>query len=140
MIYVVPSIFYFDNKHNFFRQEIKRMKRVGGHESIRTVANMNRMFRIFEESYYQMNGLSPEDWKGKIEVTFADERGYDVWGLTREWFTEIAKQMFNPNLGMFKLSDSSSAYYLNPKSYIQNEHLEYFKFIGRIIGKSSLEE
>lgn len=140
MIYVVPSIFDFDNRHNFFRQEIKRLKRVGGHEHIRIVVNRNRMFRIFEDSYDQMHRLSPEDWNGKIEVTFADERGYDAGGLTREWFTEIAKQMFDTNLGMFRLSDSGSTYYLNPRSYIQNEHLEYFKFIGRIIGKALLEE
>ena len=96
------------------------------------------MFRIFEVSYDQMNGLSPEEWREKIEVTFTDEWGYDARRLTIEWFIEIAKQMFNPNLGMFKLSDSVSTYYLNPKSYIQNEHLEYFKFIGRIIDKALL--
>ena len=109
------------------------MKQAGGHESIRIVVDRNRFFRIFEESYDQINGLSPEEWKGNIEVTFADERGYDAEGLTREWFTEIAKQMF-------KLSDSGSTYYLNPKSYIHNEHLEYFKFIRWIIGKALLEE
>lgn len=140
MIYVVPQIFDFDNKHHFFRQELKRMKRNEGQDAIRIVVNRNRMFRIFEESYDQMNAFTPEEWKGKLEVSFAEERGYDAGGLTREWFTEISKQMFNPNLGMFKLSDSGSTYYPNPRSYIQNEHLAYFKFIGRIIGKALLEE
>ena len=97
-----------------------------------------KAFTVFEESYDQMNRHLPEDWKGKIEVTFDDEWGYDVVGFTREWFTEITKKMFNPNLGMFKLSDSVSTYYLNPKSYIHNEYLEYFKFIGRIIDKALL--
>jgi len=140
MIYVVPEIFDFDNKHHFFRQEIKKMKRTGAYDAIRIAVNRTHIFRIFEESFEQMNGFSPEEWKGKLEITFANERGQDAGGLTREWFTEISKQMFNPNLGMFKLSDTGSTYYPNPKSYIQNEHLQYFRFIGRIIGKALLEE
>jgi hypothetical protein len=140
MIYVIPEIFDFDNKHNFFRQEIKKIKRIGAYDTIRISVNRNRMFRIFEESYEQMNGISSDEWKGRIEINFVGERGQDAGGLTREWFTEISKQMLNPNLGMFKLSDSGSTYYPNPKSYIQNEHLQYFRFIGRIIGKALLEE
>ena len=139
MIYVVPHIFDFDNKHHFFRQEIKKIKRVGGYDNININVNRNRRFRIFEDSFQQLNGLSPEDWKGKIHVSFAGERGQDAGGLTREWFTEMSKQMLNPNLGIFKLSDSGSTYYPNPKSYIQNEHLAYFRFIGRVIGKALLE-
>jgi hypothetical protein len=140
VIYVVPTLLDFDNKHHFFRQEIKRMKRLNHYDSIRIAVNRNKMFRIFEESYEQMNHLSPEEWKGKIEVTFVDERGHDAGGLTREWFTEISKQMLDPNLGIFKLSDSGSTYYPNPRSYIQGDHIAFFKFIGRIIGKSLLEE
>ena len=139
MVYVVPSIFDFDSKHNFFRQEIKQMKRVGGYESIRTVVNRKRILDI-RRMLWPNERTFIRRLEGKIEVTFADEWGYDAGGLTIEWFTEIAKQMFNHNLGMFKLSNSGSTYYLNPKSYIHNEHLEYFKFIGRIIGKTLLEE
>ena len=141
VVYVVPHLLDFNNKHHFFRQEIKKMKRTGHHDIIRIVVNRNKMFRIFEDSYEQMNHLSAEEWKGKIQVTFSEERGQDAGGLTREWFTEIAKQMLNPNLGIFKLSDSGSTYYPNPKSNIQGGgHTEYLKFIGCIIGKALLEE
>ena len=140
MIYVVPHIFDFDNKHHFFRQEIKRMKRAHGYNPLRIDCKRDNFVKIFQTSYDQINALSPEDWKGKLEVTFIGERGQDAGGLTREWFTEISKQMFNPNLGIFKLSDSGSTYYPNPKSFIQNNHTSYFKFIGRILGKALLEE
>jgi hypothetical protein len=105
VIYVVPEIFDFDNKHHFFRQEIKKIKKVGAYDALRIGVNRDRAFRIFQDSYDQMNGLTPEEWRGKLEITFAGERGQDAGGLTREWFTEVSKQMFNPNLGIFKLSD-----------------------------------
>jgi len=140
MIYVVPDIFDFDNKHHFFRQEINKIKRSSRYNTLRVEVKRDSQVRIFQNSFDQINSLPPEDWRGKLEVVFTGERGQDAGGLTREWFTEISKQMFNPNLGMFSLSDSGSTYYPNPKSYVQNNHLNYFKFIGRVIGKALLEE
>jgi E3 ubiquitin-protein ligase HUWE1 len=48
--------------------------------------------------------------------------------------------MFNPNYSLFNLSSTGSTYYPNPKSYVEVEHLSYFKFIGRIIGKAIFDE
>jgi E3 ubiquitin-protein ligase HUWE1 len=48
--------------------------------------------------------------------------------------------MFNPNYSLFVLSSSGSTYYPNPKSYIEADHLKFFKFIGRIIGKALFDE
>lgn len=48
--------------------------------------------------------------------------------------------MFDPNLGIFNLASNGSTYYPSIKSYIQMDHLSYFKFIGRIIGKAMLDE
>jgi E3 ubiquitin-protein ligase HUWE1 len=48
--------------------------------------------------------------------------------------------MFNPNYSLFVLSSAGSTYYPNPKSYVEKEHLKYFKFIGRIIGKALFDE
>ena len=44
--------------------------------------------------------------------------------------------MFNPNYSLFILSSSGSTYYPNPKSNVERDHLKYFKFIGRMIGKA----
>ncbi len=48
--------------------------------------------------------------------------------------------MFNPNYSLFILSSSGSTYYPNPKSYVERDHLRYFKFIGRVIGKALFDE
>lgn len=67
---------------------------------------------------------------GRFDIQFVGERGQDAGGLTREWYCEISKQMFHPNLGMFKLADSGVTYYPDPKSKIHEHNLDYFKFIG----------
>lgn len=48
--------------------------------------------------------------------------------------------MFNPNYSLFILSSSGSTYYPNPKSYIERDHLRYFKFVGRILGKALFDD
>jgi E3 ubiquitin-protein ligase HUWE1 len=49
--------------------------------------------------------------------------------------------MFNPNYSLFSLSSSGATYYPNPKSHIfGGDHLNYFKFVGRIIGKAIFDE
>ena len=39
--------------------------------------------------------------KGVLSITFKGEQGTDAGGLTREWFLELSKAMFNPNYGFF---------------------------------------
>ena len=68
------------------------------------------------------------------------ERGQDAGGLTRDFFVELSREMFNPNYSLFTLSSSGSTYYPDPKSHQDKDHLRYFKFIGRIIGKALLDE
>jgi E3 ubiquitin-protein ligase HUWE1 len=44
--------------------------------------------------------------------------------------------MFNPNYGLFKPSSTGNTYQPSSMSYVNTEHLQYFKFIGRIMGKA----
>ena len=78
--------------------------------------------------------------KAKLHISFTGERGQDAGGLTRDFFIELSREMFNPNYSLFNLSSQGSTYYPNPKSEIERDHLRYFKFIGRIIGKALFEE
>lgn len=48
--------------------------------------------------------------------------------------------MFNPNYSLFVLSSNGCTYTPNSRSGIDKEHLKYFKFIGRIIGKALMDE
>lgn len=139
-IYLVPELLSFDNKHYFFRQELKKLKQANYGNPIQVTVNRNKLFRIFEDSYEQLHNLSKEEMLGKLKISFVGEAGEDAGGLTREWYSEISKQMFNPNMGMFKLADSGVTYYPDTKSFIHQHHTDYFKFIGRIIAKAILDE
>ena len=44
--------------------------------------------------------------------------------------------MFNPNYGLFRPSSTGNTYQPSSMSYVNSEHLNYFKFIGRIMGKA----
>ncbi|ORX68523.1 HECT-domain-containing protein [Linderina pennispora] len=49
--------------------------------------------------------------------------------------------MFNPDYAMFKPSASGRVTYQpNPQSWANPEHLLYFKFVGRIIGKAIVDQ
>jgi len=78
--------------------------------------------------------------KGRLHISFTGERGQDAGGLTRDFFIELSREMFNPNYSLFVLSSSGATYYPNPKSHVEVDHLRYFKFIGRMIGKAIFDE
>ena len=93
---------------------------------------------IFEDSYHQiMNKQGLELKQGKIQIKFYNEDGIDSGGLTREWYAELSREIFNPNYALFvKYHDT---YQPNISSWVNPDHLNFYKFIGRLIGKSIME-
>jgi hypothetical protein len=51
----------------------------------------------------------------------------------------LSKQMFDENLALFIKADNGSTYFPNPKSTVQNNFIELFNFVGKIIGKALWE-
>ena len=94
-----------------------------------------RRDHIFEDSYHQIKGRTLEEMAGKLKIEFIGERGIDAGGLTKEWFTELAKEMFNPSYNLFGLTLNGSTYQPSPTSSIEPDHLRFFKFMGRIVAK-----
>lgn len=129
----VPSLVSFEDKVRWFQNELDKKRRsLRSNGSLRiTVNRMN----LFEDSFRQMMGPI-EDLRGRLRVDFRDEGGTDAGGLMREWFNEIAVEIANQQYGLFKPSDDS-AIQPNPKALFANEGaIEYFKFVGRIVGKT----
>lgn len=60
----------------------------------------------------------------------------DAGGLTREWYSVLAREIFNPDYALFISSGDMVTFQPNPRSYLEPQHLSYFKFVGRIIGKA----
>ena len=131
-----PKILEFDNKRTYFTQQLhKADSERRTHQNIQI--NVRRQY-VFEESYQQLQGRSGDAIKyGKLNVRFRDEEGVDAGGVTREWFSALALQMFNPDYALFRPSAADKVTYQpNRASGINPDHLFYFKFVGRIIGKA----
>ncbi|TNV74568.1 hypothetical protein FGO68_gene5813 [Halteria grandinella] len=133
----MPNILDFDNKRAHFKKELTKLKRNGYGGQIQLFIRRDDIFR---DTYGQLKDKQADELKGRLHISFTGERGQDAGGLTRDFFIELSRAMFNPNYSLFVASSSGSSYYPNPKSYIESQHLQYFKFIGRIVGKAIFDE
>jgi hypothetical protein len=134
------SFLSFDNKRLYFKSKLKQLIKVmasrrsqyssAGHLRIAVRRNS-----VFEESFQLLRHKNVDEMRRKLNITFLDEEGIDASGLTREWYTILAKEIFNPNYALFSLTSDGITFQPNAQSSINSYHLDYFKFIGRIIGK-----
>ncbi|CAO3607400.1 unnamed protein product [Cunninghamella blakesleeana] len=131
-----PKMLEFDNKRNYFVQQLHKRKEPRSHYPPLQL-NVRRQF-VFEDSYHQLQGRSGEEIKyGKLMVRFYDEEGVDAGGVSREWFSVLARQMFDPNYALFIASAADKlTYQPNRASWVNPDHLSFFKFVGRVIGKA----
>lgn len=94
-----------------------------------------RRDNIFEDSYAEIMRQSPADLKKRLMIKFDGEDGLDYGGLSREFFFLLSHEMFNPFYCLFEYSAHDNyTLQINPHSGINPEHLNYFKFIGRVVG------
>ena len=93
---------------------------------------------MFEDSFQYLQRKTGEQTKyGKLSVSFYNEEGGDASGVTQEWFQILARQMFNQNYALFRPCAADRLIYQpNYASVVNPEHLSFFKFVGRIIGKA----
>jgi hypothetical protein len=126
----LPKILDFDNKRAYFKLALSHQK-----SSYRPIELTIRRSEIFPDSYNQLISKSPAELKGKLRIKFKDEEGYDAGGVAREWFLELSRLIFDPIYALFIKSAGEATYQPSPKSYINPEHCQFFKFVGRIIGK-----
>lgn len=94
-----------------------------------------RREHIFEDSFAEITRQSATDLKKRLMVKFDGEDGLDYGGLSREFFFLLSHEMFNPFYCLFEYSAHDNyTLQINPHSGINPEHLNYFKFIGRVVG------
>ena len=92
--------------------------------------------KIFNDSFNQIKSQTSADMRRKVYVEFIGEEGIDQGGLTREWYNLLSKEMFNQNYALFVRASNGATFQPDPRSVINPDHLFYFKFVGRIIGKA----
>ncbi|XP_026661935.2 E3 ubiquitin-protein ligase UPL2-like isoform X2 [Phoenix dactylifera] len=128
----VPRFIDFDNKRAYFRSKIKH-QHDHHHNPVRI--SVRRAY-ILEDSYNQLRMRSPQDLKGRLTVHFQREEGIDAGGLTREWYQLLSRVIFDKGALLFTTVGNESTFQPNPNSVYQTEHLSYFKFVGRVVGKA----
>ncbi|XP_076674056.1 ubiquitin-protein ligase E3B isoform X3 [Andrena cerasifolii] len=99
--------------------------------------------RIVEDGYRQLAMLPSQALKGVIRVRFVNEQGLaeagiDQDGVFKEFLEETIKKVFDPSLNLFKAT-SENRLYPSPTSSMQDNHLQLFEFVGRMLGKAVYE-
>ncbi|XP_023716889.1 E3 ubiquitin-protein ligase Nedd-4 isoform X3 [Cryptotermes secundus] len=128
----VPYSRDYKRKYEYLKSQLRKPNNVPNKFEIKV-----RRQSILEDSYRIISSVNrTELLKTKLWVEFEGEVGLDYGGLAREWFFLLSKEMFNPYYGLFEYSAMDNyTLQINPFSGLCNEeHLNYFKFIGRIAG------
>ncbi|KAI5611356.1 E3 ubiquitin-protein ligase NEDD4 [Silurus asotus] len=128
----VPYSRDYKQKYEYFRKKLKKPGDIPNRFEMSVRRNA-----LLEDSYRRILSIKRADLlKARLWVEFAGERGLDYGGVAREWFFLISKEMFNPYYGLFEYSALDNfTLQINPNSGLCNEdHLSYFKFIGRVAG------
>ncbi|XP_050996402.1 E3 ubiquitin-protein ligase NEDD4 [Acomys russatus] len=128
----VPYSRDYKRKYEFFRRKLKKQNDIPNKFEMKL-----RRANILEDSYRRIMGVKRADFlKARLWIEFDGEKGLDYGGVAREWFFLISKEMFNPYYGLFEYSATDNyTLQINPNSGLCNEdHLSYFKFIGRVAG------
>ncbi|KAL4711976.1 hypothetical protein ACJJTC_011283 [Scirpophaga incertulas] len=102
-----------------------------------------RRARLVEDGYRQLAALPSRALKGCVRVRFVnaqglDEAGIDQDGVFKEFLEETIKRVFDPSLNLFRAT-SEERLYPAPTSCLQENHLQLFEFIGRMLGKAVYE-
>ncbi|TWU74892.1 hypothetical protein ED733_003614 [Metarhizium rileyi] len=136
-----PKVLEFDNKRNYFNRSVHSRSNQNNRPSYPPLQLSVRRDHVFHDSFRSLYFKSGDEMKfGKLNIRFHGEEGVDAGGVTREWFQVLARQMFDPNYALFTpVSSDRTTFHPNKLSGINPEHLMFFKFIGRIIGKALYE-
>jgi hypothetical protein len=91
---------------------------------------------VLEDSFQNLNALLRGHRKYcPLNVIFEGESAVDAGGLTREFFSIISNKLVDPSKNLFKSQDNVA---FQPDGWSSElpDCDEYFKFIGRLVGKA----
>lgn len=135
-----PKVLEFDNKRNYFTRRLHSRGAEPRHPHPPLQLSVRRD-QVFLDSFKSLYFKTADELKyGRLNVRFIGEEGVDAGGVTREWFHVLARGMFNPNYALFiPVASDRTTFHPSRLSGINSEHLMFFRFIGRIIGKALYE-
>ncbi|EGD77834.1 hypothetical protein PTSG_08925 [Salpingoeca rosetta] len=122
----------FHEKEQRFRKKLPEAK---GECNI-TVARAD----LFKTSLFEITRIPATKLRQRLMIRFHGEGGLDYGGLAREFFYLISGEVFDPRLGMFEYTSSNYALQISPDSASSDDHLLYFRFVGRLLGMAVFHE
>ncbi|XP_059494114.1 E3 ubiquitin-protein ligase HECW1-like isoform X1 [Stegostoma tigrinum] len=101
-----------------------------------------RRDHLLEGTFNQVMAYSRKDLqRNKLYVTFVGEEGLDYSGPSREFFFLLSQELFNPYYGLFEYSANDTyTVQISPMSAFVENHLEWFRFSGRILGLALIHQ
>lgn len=100
---------------------------------------------ILEESFNQFITTTDLDLRKSMQIFFVDEAAIDIGGVYREWYSSLFDEIFaNKNGFFFKVIESAkgkNSYFIpTDNRNIALNTLDYFEFIGKILGKALFDK
>ena len=118
-----------------------------------------RRNHLVHDTFMILSRMSSSEMLKKFKIQYENEEGIDSGGLTKDWFVEIARKLCDPSYCLFRRgrgeggggggggdggsgSGSGSggsggiSYDIDPRSSVNERHLDYYHVFGRILGKS----
>uniref|UniRef100_A0A671LJC9 E3 ubiquitin-protein ligase n=1 Tax=Sinocyclocheilus anshuiensis TaxID=1608454 RepID=A0A671LJC9_9TELE len=90
-------------------------------------------------SFSFIMSFSAQDLRRRLWIIFPGEEGLDYGGVAREWFFLLSHEVLNPMYCLFEYAGKDNyCLQINPASYINPDHLKYFRFIGHCIPNGAL--
>jgi ubiquitin-protein ligase E3 C len=100
-----------------------------------------RRSAIWPDGYANLSKI--KNLKEQIYVVFVNdfgvqEEGVDASGLFKEFLTSLITEVFNPNYGLFLLTEVEKQLFPNAMSHhlFANDDVNVYRFLGRILGKA----
>ncbi|CAH0522314.1 unnamed protein product [Peronospora belbahrii] len=105
-----------------------------------------RRSAVLDDSLPQLagRGVDVSRMQEHLNISFIDEPAVDAGGVLREWFGLVCKELFSAKRGLFVTTHAEdSSYWINSESAKcvpeEQDHLQYFTFAGRLLGKAMLD-
>ena len=88
------------------------------------------------KSFQALAHVSAVNFKKKLRITYDGEVGIDSGGITKDWFLEMSRALLDPRYVLFQKGETNGRFTIDSRSGVNDQHLEYFHFFGRLIGKA----
>ena len=157
VVHEMPFLISFADRAVYLRMLIERDRQAHAMNVVKFGITIRREY-LFEDGMAEMaklvTGSTPSHiggtgisrLKARFHIQFKnaqglDEAGIDAGGVFKEFIEALAKKGFNPDLGLFKMTEDNKVY---PNSdskrlYSAKERRELYEFMGRVVAKAVYE-